>query len=59
MTSKGSHPQELENLLEVTHNLRRFPLPPAAMDKKGQSLQENPKAMRDNHKAVLEEDRAA
>lgn len=53
MTGYGSHPQELDNRLKVTHNLSRFPLPPAAMDRKGQLLQENVKAMRDNHKECL------
>lgn len=59
MTGHGSHPQQMDNQLKVTHNLSRFSLPPAAMDRNGQLLQENPKTMRDNHKAVLEEDRAA
>lgn len=59
MTGYGSHPQQLAKQLKVIHNLSRFPLPPAAVDQKGQSLQENPNAMRDDHKAVLEEDRAA
>lgn len=34
MTGYGSHPQELDNQLKVTHNLNRFPLPPAAIDRR-------------------------
>lgn len=34
MTGYGSKPQELDNQLKVTCNLSRFPLPPAARDRR-------------------------